>query len=190
MLKINLTEEVLQKLKQMVGSSRYDFLGFTLDLEKSVMEDNFGQAAKYFTEWHIQLFSTLLSHYSTAELVPLSGKKVKFRDLPGVSAYEGAFIKRAVQPIADAFGVNPLEFPKTAALLGGKTQSHGDASAEIDALKNIPLTYIVWAAEEYPASASILYDESASKYLPTEDLAVLGEVTSFRLIEAKNSKLI
>ena len=190
MLKLNLEEEALQKLKKMAGSASYNFLGFTLDLEKNAMKDNFGQAAKYFTQWHIQLFSTLLTHYSKADLVPLSGKQVKFKDLPGGCAYEGAFIKRAVQPIADVFGVNPQEFPKAAALLGGKTLTHGDASAEINALKGIPLTYFVWAAEEYPASASILYDESASKYLPTEDLAVLGELTSVRLIEAKNCKLI
>ena len=54
-------------------------------------------------------------------------------------------------------------------------------------LKGVPLTVIFWGAEEYPASANILYDHSASNYLPTEDLAVLGEITTSRLIEAKNA---
>ena len=62
---------------------------------------------------------------------------------------------------------------------------YGDASVEIMALKGIPLTYVVWGAEDFPASASLLFDETASHYLPTEDLAVLGEVTSIRLMETR-----
>jgi len=190
MLKLALDWEVLQKLRKLVGGLSYSFLGFTLDLKEGFVTDNFGQKLEYFTEGHIHILSTLLTHYSEANLVPLSGKQVKFRDLPGGYAYEAAFTKRAVQPIADVFGTNPQELPNAAALLGGRTLAHGDASAEINALKDIPLTYIVWAKDEYPASASILYDESASRYLPTEDLAVLGEITSARLIEAKKCALI
>lgn len=65
---------------------------------------------------------------------------------------------------------------------------YGDASVEVLALKGIPLRYVVWAKEEYPASASILYDASAKEYLPTEDLAVLGEVVTIRLLQARNLK--
>ena len=77
---------------------------------------------------------------------------------------------------------------QAAKLLGGVERSFGDASFEVEALKGIPLTYILWGAEEFPAVANILYDESASNYLPTEDLAVLGELTTSRLIQAKQSK--
>lgn len=118
--------------------------------------------------------------------MPLTEELTKFKDLPGGYAYEGAFDKRAIQPIADVFGEKPTELCKAAAYLNGKYLDHGDASAEIPALKGIPLTYILWGKEEYPASASILYDQSASNYLPTEDLAVLGEITTMRLITAKN----
>jgi hypothetical protein len=52
-------------------------------------------------------------------------------------------------------------------------------------LKGIPLTYILWKAEEFGASATVLYDQSASNYLPTEDLAGLGELTTARLIDAQ-----
>ncbi len=187
MLKLNVSEEVLLKLRKVAGGDSYSFLGLTLDLKESVIKDNFGEAARYFSDWHLQLLTTLLTHYATEQLVPLSGKQVKYRDLPGGSAYERAFIKRAVQPVAEAFGANPKQLAEAAALLGGKPLPLGDASVEIDALKGIPLTYIVWAAEDYPASASILYDESASRYLPTEDLAVLGEVATSRLLEAKRA---
>ena len=186
MIKLNLPKQTIEKLQTLTETIRYDFLGFTLDLQKSVITDNFGQAAKNYSEWHIQLLSTLLAHYSTANPVPLSGKLVKFKDLPGGYAYEGAFIKRAIQPIAEVFGGNPQELHRAAALLGGKPLNLGDASVEIIALKGIPLTVILWGAEEYPASASILYDQSASNYLPTEDIAVLGELTTNRLIKKQN----
>ena len=185
LLKLNLKEDTLQKLRQITCSNKYDFLGFTLDLQESTIADNFDQTAKTLGEWHIQLLSMLLTHYSKANAVPLSSRLIKFKDLPGGCAYEGAFIKRAMQPIADVFGDKPQELPRAAQQLGGKTLKLGDASAEIPALSGIPLTYILYGAEDYPGSANILYDESASIYLPTEDLAVLGEITSVRLIEAK-----
>jgi len=113
------------------------------------------------------------------------GKLVKFKDLPGGYAYEGAFIKRAIQPVEYVFGESIESLVKAAELLGGFKLEFGDTSVQITTLKNIPLTYILYGTGEFPASSNILYDESASYYLPTEDLAVLGEITTMRLIEAK-----
>jgi hypothetical protein len=112
---------------------------------------------------------------------------VKFKDLPGGYAYERAFNQRAIQPIAKVFGEKPADLVEAARALGGKPMDFGDASAEIPALEGIPIVYIVWGAHEFPAIASILYDSSACHYLPTEDLAVLGEFTTSRLIAAKSS---
>jgi len=189
MIKLNLSSQTIQKLSQLFDlkeRGNYEFLGFKLDLEKSSITDQINsKAMARLTQWHIQLLATLLSHYSQANPKPLTGNLVKFRDLPGGYAYEGAFNKRAINPIAECFGEKPQELPQAGKLLGGIQLSHGDASTEIIALKGIPLTYILWGANEFAASASILYDETASKYLPTEDLAVLGELTTGRLIEAK-----
>ncbi len=187
MLKLNLEQQTLQRLINLTGTTHYSFLGYALDLENSTVTDRIGQSEKIFSEWHIQLLSTLLAHYSTANPAPLTGKLVKFKDLPGGCAYEGAFIKRAINPIAEVFGGNQQELLKAAKPLDGKTLGYGDASVEVPALSGIPLTYILYAADEFPAQANILYDQSASNYLPTEDLAVLGELTTNRLIEAKNA---
>jgi hypothetical protein len=185
-MNLNLDDQALMKLQKLTGTPHYDFLGFALDLEKSTIKDKLGSgAAKNFSEWTIQLLSTLLTHYSTANPTPLTGNLVKYRDIPGGYAYEGAFQKRAVQPIAQTFCGEPEDLPKAGKLLGGRQRSLGDASVEINALAGIPLTYILWVAEDLPPSAAILYDSSASSYLPTEDLAVLGELATIRLIEAK-----
>lgn len=185
LLKINLETQTVKKLQKITGVMSYDFLGFTLNLKESELTDNLKELSRGDDLGLIQSIVTLLIHYSETKLAPLSGKMVKFKDLPGGYAYEGAFIKRAIQPVEYVFGENIESLVKAAELLGGLKLEFGDVSVQITALKNIPLAYILYGAGEFPASANILYDESASYCLPTEDLAVLGEITTMRLIEAK-----
>ncbi len=187
--KLNLKPEHIEKLKTLTNAKegkRYEFLGFALDLETSYLRDLLSKDAK-ITEWQIQMISVLLQHYSQATQTPKTGNLTKFTDLPGGYAYERAFNQRAIQPIAQAFGDNPAELVEAAQLLGGKPLGYGDASAEISALEGLPVVCIVWGSHEFPASASILYDSSASSFLPTEDLAILGELTTARLVDAKTS---
>jgi len=180
---IKLDTQTHQKLQLICGSS-CDFLGFTLDLQNSTLVDKLRQSNGNLNEFSTKIFATLLTHYSLAKFTPLREKLVKYKDIPGGYAYEIAFNTRAIQPIEKFFGEKPDELLKASRLLGGKPLELGDVSVEISALKGIPLTYILWGAEEFPATANILFDESASSYLPTEDLAVLGEITTLRLIES------
>ncbi len=191
MTELNLDLPTLQKLKELTGTNRYEFLGYILDLDKSTITDNLPQLIGNLSERAIQIFSTLLRHYSLANPMSQTGTLVKYKDIPGGYAYEGAFTKRAIEPIAEVFGEKPKELLEAANLLGGNNLTFGDASFEIPSLKGIPLTYILWGKEEFPAFANILYDASANDYLPTEDLAVLGELCTLRLIEAsKNLSLM
>ena len=191
MTKLNLRLETLQKLKGLTGTKCYEFLGFTLDIDNSTITDNLPQHMGNLSEWATQIFTTLLCHYSLANPIEQTRTLVKYKDIPGGYAYEDAFIKRAIDPITEVFGEKPKKLVEAANLLGGTKLVLGDASVEIFALKGIHLTYILWGKEDFPASANILYDASASSYLPTEDLAVLGELSTIRLIEAsKNLSLI
>jgi len=185
MIKLNLNGETLTKLQHLTGTSSYEFLGFTLDLKDGTLTDNLSKLEQTLSEWAIQILTVLLAHYTSASPIAQTGKLLKFKDVPGGYAYEEAFSKRAIEPVADCFGENPDELPKAARMIGGTQLQIGDASAQIPALKGILLTYILWGTDEFTASANILYDASASNYLPTEDLAVLGEITTLRLIEAK-----
>jgi hypothetical protein len=186
LIKLNLPKQTLEKLQELISGNVYDFLGFKLNLETGILNDTFNiNSMKNPSKRDIQIFYCLLNHYAAGNHTLLRGKLVKFKDLPGGYAYEGAFIQRAIQPIAEVFGETPKELIEAAKLLGGVQMDFGDASVQIPALKGIPLTYILWKADEFAASASILYDESASNYLPTEDLSGIGEITTSRLIEAK-----
>ena len=186
MIKLNLQNKTLQTLQQLFGDRFCDFLGFTLNLETGTISDKLNSnSIRDTNEKHIQIFAALLCNYAFANPTPLSGKLVKFKDIPGGYAYEGAFVQRTIQPIAEVFGEKPEMLLKAARLLGGLRRNLGDSSVEINALKGIPLTYILWKADEFPASANILYDKSAGNYLPNEDRAVLGELTTSHLIDAK-----
>lgn len=184
---LSFNEGESEKLKRLASSNSLDFLGYIVDLDLGEICDSLmgtGNSAK--VEFRTML-RVLLAHYSKAEPVKRAGKLVRFANLPGGHAYERAFLQRTVQPIADVFGDKPEVLVEAAKRLNGRVLAYGDFSVEIPALPRIPLVIILWRANEFPASATILYDESASNYLPTEDLASLGELTTARLIQALTS---
>ena len=184
MSKLNLKPENLAKLRQLLNQQgTYRFLGYLLDLETGEIQDQLA-ADGQVNETEVYVLGVLLNHYAEGKLIEPSGKQVKFKDLPGGTAYEQAFLQRAVQLVAETFDADPSALPKAATVIGGAALSHGDASAKVPALGQIALVYIVWAGGEFSGAASVLYDENAGAMLPTEDLAVLGELTTSRLKRA------
>jgi Domain of unknown function (DUF3786) len=183
MAKLKLTPEELTKIRSLTNTANgndYHFLGYTLNLKTAELQDQLNPNGAV-NDIDFYVLDVILSHYALASPAPRTGKFIKFKDLPGGPAYELAFLQRAVQPIAEAFGSDPSALLEAGKRLGGEFLSHGDASAEVPALAKVPIVYILWAADEFLAEASVLFDSSASAYLPTEDLAVLGELTSNRL---------
>jgi hypothetical protein len=159
-------------------SHEVKFLGYVVDLGSGRIFDEIrhGYVEKPET------LRILLAHYSESKLTEKTGRLVRFADLPGGYAYEGAFVQRAVSPITDAFGNDSEMLVKAGEILNGIRLHYGDTSVEVPALPRIPLTYILWSGgDELRPSASVLFDASASNYLPTEDLAGLAELTTRRL---------
>jgi hypothetical protein len=184
-IKLNLDKQTLQKLKLLNDAVHYDFLSFRIDLATATMTDKISNGLpENVSKTNIQILSDLFTHYSLSKPTPPAGKLVKFKDLPGGHAYEGAFVKRAIEPITEVFGAKPEQLVWASKRLGVTQLELGDVSIEVTPLRGIPLTYILWRAEEFASEATILYDESASNYLPTEDLGVLGEITTARLVGA------
>ena len=171
----------IRQLKRLVhsGCNCIELLGYTVDLDSGDVYDRL-KKRQIAHERDAENLHALLAHYATAEPTERTGKLVKFRDLPGGYAYEKAFIQRAIQPVAAIFGDKPEALTEAAKLLNGVALTYGDASVEISILE-IPIVYILWRTGEFPASVTALFDESASHYLPTEDLAVLAELTTIRL---------
>ncbi len=186
MAKLELKTEQLKKIGTLANAKNREhiFLGYSLNLDTSELRDLLSPDGAV-DQIDTYVLNVILSHYSLANTTPKAGKLIKFKDLPGGPAYELAFLQRAVQPIAQAFGSNASALLEAAKRLGGKSLSYGDAAVEVPMLEGIPIVFILWVANEFESSASALFDESACAYLPTEDLAVLGELTSGRLRKAK-----
>ena len=65
-----------------------------------------------------------------------------------------------------------------------KRRDFGDASIEVLILPRIPLTVVVWAADdEFPARTSILFDANADKQLPLDALGAAVNLTIDAIIE-------
>jgi hypothetical protein len=133
--------------------------------------------------------SIVLLHYLlAADGTPLAGQWIAFRNLPGGLGYDAAFQGRANRRLAHAFGTDQAGFEWAARLLGGERLDFGDSSFLFRLLPRVWLAVVLHLADdEFPASANVLFDASASHYLPTEDLAVLGGILAGRLVKHRRS---
>jgi hypothetical protein len=188
---LNLTSEQLLRIKNLAGLQNGDvfrFLGFSFNLQTGEFVDDLqkGVADPEVSNptMHHQI-TELLVEYSRASKKPLNGKQVKFRMFPGGVAYENAFVRKAVDPIAKGFAANPELLAEAGVLLGGRKLELGQASVEVPAFNLVPITYILWVDEELPPTANVLFDESANNYLNAEGLANLAELATWRLLLAQ-----
>jgi len=139
-----------------------------------------GQAELPLTE------QILIMHYlvnTTGE--PLSGRDIDFRSVPEGGFYWSAFVSRAKKPLLETFGHDPELYLQVAAALGGTIGAQGDASATFLAFPLVPVTHVLWRGdEEFPPDANILFDETISRHLSTEDIAALAGSSVYRLMGA------
>ena len=126
----------------------------------------------------------LILHYFTqAQGTPLTGKQIPFRDLPGGLVYYPTFIKRTMEPLADFFGKEPALLGGVGKMLGARKGKMGDASLIIDAFTRVPVNIILWQGdEELKAEVNLLFDANIPDYLTSEDITILCETITWRLI--------
>lgn len=166
-------------------SSFLRILGLSISLEDGSV----------FDELRNQLFTTItpslyciLSGYADAKPISEAFELVSFRQLPGGHAYYNAFLRRAVNSVQKVFGSKPERLVEAAKLLGGSKAEYGDCSVKIYSLPLVPVTVVFWTENgEFESSANILFDSSVSNYLSTEQVAMLGELTSIRLRHANEA---
>lgn len=132
-------------------------------------------------EW-LQL---VIFHYLlTADGTAVADEWIALRQLPGAYFHEAGFHSQTLEPLAQGLGRDVAGFHHSALSLGGTTITRtGDAAYRFLAFPHLPLACILYLAdEEMPASVSILFDRSASHYLPTEDLVVVTKFLAGALL--------
>ncbi len=136
----------------------------------------------------------LLYYFVNADGMPLTGQWVSFADLPGGRTYNQAFQGYSGDEVVRQFTKLPhsvaLETFKSACLaLGGQPLEIGSASFTFQALPRVPLLITFWLGDEdFPSSCKVLFDSSATHYLPIDGCAILGSQLTSRLLKALRSE--
>lgn len=116
---------------------------------------------------------------------PQEGRWVAFEEMSGGSGYSASFRGRVVAPLLRAFGSDPKALLQAAAALDGAPLGLGDASVRLPALPGVPLACVLWGGDdEFPPSATIVFDASVEGYLDAEAVTVLAEIAARRLAES------
>ncbi len=125
----------------------------------------------------------LLYYLLTADGSPLTGKWVSFADLPDGRMYNAAFQGYSGDEIAKRFGLDLERFKSACLKAGGNAIDVGSASFVFQALPRVSLMLTYWLGDEdFPSSCKILFDESASHYLPIDACAILGSMLTRKVI--------
>ena len=128
----------------------------------------------------------IILHY----LVTTSGSAprarwISYRELPGGNAYFAAFRGRVIDRLIRRFGKEPWRLAEAAVRLGASQLPLGDASALVRALPLLPVAFVLWGGDEVTGPAgNVLFDETASAHLATEDLAGVASDALSALVRA------
>lgn len=127
----------------------------------------------------------LLLHYVVgATKAQLANRFISFRELEGGALYYSAFKARAIDPLVKEFGLRPERLRRVADTLDAESLELGSVGVRLRFFDRLPVAVILWLGDvEVSASANILFDASAAAILPTEDLSVVGGITSRTLIK-------
>lgn len=128
----------------------------------------------------------LLYYLVTADGTPLTERWVSFADLPDGRTYNAAFQGYSGDEVVKVFGLNLDSFKSACEKAGGRPVEVGSASYIFEALPHVPLMLTYWQGDEdFPSSCKVLFDESASHYLPIDACAILGSTLTGKVIRAK-----
>ncbi|MCK5564852.1 MAG: DUF3786 domain-containing protein [Planctomycetes bacterium] len=111
----------------------------------------------------------MLAYLIKAKDIPLTGRLVTADKLDGGQFFFRSPHQLPTKRLEDAFGTCPDLLYTAAGPLNPQKCEFGDASVRFLAFPNVPVHFIVWAADDqFPARASILYDRTADQQLPLD----------------------
>jgi len=131
-----------------------------------------------------------LYYFVQADGAPLSGRWISFAELPDGRFYNPAFQGYTGAELGRAFGNDLPALERAASHLNGIAQPIGDRSYAFDVLPRLPILLVFWSGDEdFPAACQLLFDDSASHYLPTDGCAITGNLLTRQLLKAGQDSL-
>ena len=105
--------------------------------------------------------------------------------LPGGDLFARGTHVLPLDALAASYSSRPKAFLSAGTALGGRPAPYGDAAVELPALPKVPVTLLLWSADdEFPARADLLFDASAPRHLPTDVLWAVAMLSVQLLQEA------
>lgn len=127
----------------------------------------------------------ILAYLINARDLPIADKLT-----PAESLSDGQFFFRGphklpTEKLQEVFGQCPQRLFEIADSFAAERQEFGDASIQLYVLPRVPLTVVVWRGdEEFPARASVLFDQTAAEQLPLDALGMAANLTVKALADA------
>ena len=110
-----------------------------------------------------------LWYLGKAKNKPLSGKLASPASLSGGEIFQKGTHVLPLDQIASRYGNDFEGFYKKGAELGGRQLEHGDASLLLHPFPKVPVTIILWQADEdFPARVDMFFDATCEQHLPTD----------------------
>ena len=153
---------------------------YTVDLSaKKITSDKDSSQAPFIEELCI------LAYLINAQNLPIADKLTPPQALPGGQFFFRGLHKLGTEELEKTFGPHPERLYQAAKRFAAKKRKFGDASIELYILPRVPLTIVIWRADDqFPARASILFDQTAASQLPLDALWAATNLTVKTLIKA------
>jgi hypothetical protein len=131
------------------------------------------------------IYSALLLYYlTTSDGFPLTHSWVSFGDLPGGRTYNQAFQGYTGNEISKVFGLDLVAFKSACEKAAGEFIALGDAAYCFQVLPRIPVLVVYHLGDEdFPSTCKILFDSSATHYVPIDACAVMGSMLAQKIIK-------
>ena len=169
---------------QAVGSGRGEFRLALFDVPILVTYPDLIGVDTADEELPLPIQAVLAYYFFTSDGAPLTGQWVSFADLPDGRMYNQAFQGYSGDELVKVFGADVDAFKAACEQGGGVATPLGDAAYIFYALPRLPMLVNYWCGDDdFPSSCKILFDRSASHYLPTDVCAILGSMLTRKLIK-------
>ena len=184
----NVKDQVIAKYGRDAGEKIYQVLkeldANVVERFEQVFKEQVGKDAKE-DELPLPFQAVLAYYFHTSDGTSLTGQWVSFADLPDGRMYNSAFQGYSGDEMVKVFGLDMDAFKSACEKSGGVATPSGDAGYIFYALPCLPMLVNYWCGDEdFPSSCKILFDSSASHYLPTDVCAILGSMLTRKVIKS------
>ncbi len=126
----------------------------------------------------------IILHYLTnATHSTRAGELTNYGGIPGGSFYFPVFKRKTTDILLAKLENNGEALKRAGEILGATANSLGDVSFTLRALPDIDLTLIFWEGDEdFPSAYDILFDATIDCYLSLEDIVVLAQMVTKRVL--------